>query len=150
VNDELPIEPIEEISEPVRDTISSLVFNALGYGYAFLLPTAALISFAAVLILIRRGKGPELSGALLLIVPLPVLVGVFGTVHRLFQFNVLISNADTYPKPSEYAYVTAMCLVPLALGLLFALPSYLFAAIGLTMRAIGRRRSLMDPATTNA
>jgi hypothetical protein len=113
----------------------------LGYGYAFLLPAAALISFATVLILILRGKGPELVGTLLLIVPLPVFVGGFGTVQRLFQFNVLISQMNTIPKPSEYAYVTAMCLVPLGLGLLFALPSYLFATIGLTVRALSSRRS---------
>jgi hypothetical protein len=85
-------------------------------------------------------RGQNFSGHLLLIVPLPVLVGVFGTVHRLFQFNVLMSQMNMIPKPSEYAYVTAMCLVPLGLGLLFAVPSYLFATIGLTVRALSSRR----------
>lgn len=133
--------PFDEVAEPVRQSFLLFLINALGIRYAFLLPAAALVAFIVVLILVLRGKGPELVGALIFIVPLPVLVGILGTVDGMLASYQVIAMSDLAPKPSEVAQGISMSLVSAWIGLMLAVPGYLLAAVGLAVRALAGQRS---------
>lgn len=132
--------------EPMRQQ-SYLVWliQAMGIRYTFLLPLAGLIAFVVVLFLVLKGKGHALPVALLLIVPLPVLVGFVGVIDGMMASFMVIASSDTSPKPSAVAEGISMSLVTAWIGILLAVPSYLLATIGMCVRSLqGDRRGTHD------
>ena len=125
---------IEDI--PRRQSYLEFIFGALGYQYTLLLPLAALVSFTLVLVLILRGKGSFLPTALMLIVPLPVLVGLMGVVDGISATFQEIAMSSAAPKPSELARGIGMSLVTAWVGIWLAIPGFLLAATGSFIRAL--------------
>ncbi len=125
--------------EPVRQSYLVWMISALGWRYSLLLPLAGLSAFAGVLFLVLRGKGPAMVGALILIVPLPFLVGVVGVLDGMLSSFQVIGASDLAPKPSAIATAVSMSLFSAWVGLLFSVPSYLAAVFGLITR------SFIDP-----
>jgi hypothetical protein len=127
--------------EPIRQhSYLSFIFSALGIRYTFLLPLAGLIAFVVVLFLVLKGKGHALPAALMLIVPLPVLVGFVGVIDGMMASFTVIAMSDTAPKPSAMAEGVAMSLVTAWVGMLLAIPSYLLATIGMCIRSLQSER----------
>lgn len=129
----------KEMAEPVQMSYLRFLFQALGFRYSVLLPAVALLAFVLVLVLIIRGKGPALTGALLFLVPLPVLVGVFAAVDGMLSAFQVISMANVSPKPSEFAMGISMSLVSVFLSFLLTVPSYILATCGLIARAFSAK-----------
>ncbi len=136
---------IEEVAEPVRMSYLEFLFQALGFRYAVLLPAVGILAFVFVLVLVIRGKGPALTGALLFLVPLPVLVGLFAAVDGMVASFQVIAMSNTAPKPSEYAMGISMSLVSVYLGFLLAVPSYILATCGLIARAFSAKPDREPP-----
>jgi len=111
-------------------------FSALGIKYAVLLPLVGLIAFVVVLVLVLKGKGPALPAALMLIVPLPLLVGIGGVIEGLLAFFQVIAGAELAPKASTWAAGISMSLVTAWVGLLLTVPSYFLATIGMCVRSL--------------
>ena len=126
----------EDFPPPIRQSFLMWMFSALGWRYTFLLPLAASFAFVFVLLVVLRGKGPAMTGALLFLVPLPVLVGIVGFVDGLVASFQVISMSQTVPKPSQWAMGISMSLVSIWVGLLFSVPSYFVALIGLIVRSM--------------
>lgn len=124
--------------EPVRQSYLMWFFSALGWKYTLLLPLAGLLAFVLTLLVVTRGKGPAQVGALLFIVPLPVLIGIYGVVEGLIASYQVIAMSNTTPRPSQVAEGVSMSLVAVMVGMFLATPSYLAATAGLIVRSFTR------------
>jgi hypothetical protein len=116
-------------------------FGSLGWRYSFLLPMAMLVSLVLILVLVIRGKGNTLPAALILIVPLPLLVGLMGVVDGMLASFMVIASSDTTPKPSAWAEGISMCLMTAMVGILLSVPGYFLAVGGMFVRSIAGESS---------
>ena len=119
-----------------QESLLAWTFSALGVRYTLLLPLAGLVCFLLVLLLVIRGKGPWVSTALLLIVPLPLLLGIFAAIEGLIASYAVIANSPTIPKPSEWAAGYAAALVAPIVGMLVMGPAYATACLGSFLRSM--------------
>jgi hypothetical protein len=128
----------EEFAEelPRQQSYLEFIVNALGWRYMFFLPLAALVSFVLILVLVLRGRGSTLSAALVLLVPLPFLVGILGYVDGLVASLQVIAMSDTAPKPSQLAEGMSMAFVTIWIGMLLSIPSLLLAIGGTFVRSL--------------
>ena len=108
---------MEQMAEPVQQSYLMWIFTALGFKYALLLPLSALVSFFVTLLVIIRGKGPAAAAAVLLLVPIPFLVGLAGALDGTTASFAVIAHSSVAPKPSELAQGISMALVAPWLGL---------------------------------
>ena len=121
---------------PRQQSYLEFIVNALGWRYMFLLPLAAIVSFVLILVLVLRGKGSTLSAALVLLVPLPFLVGILGYVDGLVASLQVIAMSDTAPKPSQLAQGMSMAFVTIWIGMLLSIPGLLLAIGGSFVRSV--------------
>jgi len=111
-------------------------FESLGIFYFLLLALAAISSFAMILILVIRGRGPLCGTAMVLIVPIPFLVGIFGGIDGLMRSYMVISAGSIAPHPNEAAAAISTSLVAPFVGMLLMVPGYLLATGGMLARSI--------------
>ena len=128
---------VEDFTQSVQQSSLTWFFSSLGWKYTLLLPMAGLFSFVVVLVLILRGKGPAMVGALVFLVPLPFFIGVFGVVDGLAASFQVIAMSDVAPKPSRLANAISMSLVSAWVGMFLSVPGYLLAVAGLIIRSFG-------------
>jgi hypothetical protein len=121
---------------PRQQSYLEFMFNALGWRYTMLLPLAALVSFLLILLLILRGRGSFVSTGLILLVPLPFLVGIMGYVDGLVASFQVIAMSDTAPKPSQLALGLSMSFVTIFVGILLTIPGYILAVVGTLIRSL--------------
>jgi hypothetical protein len=126
----------DDLAPPESHSLLSWLFMALGWRYSLLLPLAAVIGFVTVMLIVVRGRGPAMAGAVLLIAPLPLLVGIVGMAEGILSIQLVISGTGTDPKPSALAEGISMSFVSVWIGLFLSIPSYLVAAIGLAIRSL--------------
>lgn len=112
------------------------VFESLGIFYALMLLLATGISFAVTLILVIRGRGPLCGAALLLIVPMPFLVGIFGALDGAIRSYMVIASSSMAPNPAEVAAGTSTALVAPLVGMFLMAPGYLLASGGMLLRSL--------------
>ncbi|HEX5447394.1 MAG TPA: hypothetical protein VFW87_26505 [Pirellulales bacterium] len=120
------------------------VFRALGLKYSLLLPLAALVALLLTLVVLLRGKGPMAAGALVLIVPMPFFVGLYGGIDGLIAIYTVIAASAIQPKPSELAEGTSMALAAPMIGMLLMAPAYVLAMVGLIVRSMVAPKDLKD------
>ena len=121
---------------PRQQSYLEFMFNSLGWRYTFLLPLAALVSFVLILVLALRGKGSAVPAALVLLVPLPIIVGIFGVVDGMLASFQVIAMSNTAPRPAEYAHGISMSLMTLFVGILLAVPGYVLAVCATFVRSL--------------
>jgi len=122
-------------TEPVQRSILNWAVAALG-PYAILLPLAGLVCFVLVLILVVRGKGPMAAASLILIVPIPLLIGVFAALQGMMASYSLMAAAAVAPKPSEVAEGISTALIAPSVGMIVMGPALATAVIGSFFRAM--------------
>jgi di/tricarboxylate transporter len=123
--------------EPRQMSYLAWVYHSLGLMYSLALPLAGLMVFlGAVLVVILAIRRPGVIAAYLVFVPLPLLIGVFGTVDGLIRSHSVIAMADYAPKPSEVSQGYSMALLCLLVGMLATAPGYFVTALGLFLSAI--------------
>lgn len=110
--------------------------SALGPKYLVLLPLAALIAFAVILVLVVRGRGWAAGAAAVLAVFMPLLVGLLGTIEGLILSYMVIASSDVTPKPSLIAEGISTSLVTAYAGLILTAPGFLLAVVGLFVRSL--------------
>lgn len=136
----------EILVAPVAQTSYLLwLYRALGVRFAFLLPAAALLSFVLVLLVLLKGKDRTIGPCLVLIVPLPFLVGIYALFDGLVASFQVISASQLAPKPTEIYEGLAMSFVAPYLGMFLTLPGYCAAVIGLLIRTLGPDRPEAGP-----
>ena len=121
---------------PVQQSFSSWIFTALGFKYALLLPVSALVGFVLTLVVVVRGKGPMAGVALVLVVPLPLLIGIFAAIEGGIRSYMVIAMLHTDPAPGREAEVIATLLVAPMIGMSLITPSYILATFGSLLRSL--------------
>ena len=120
---------------PPRPSFLSWILTALGYKYTIVLPLSALVCFVLTLIIVARGKGPMAGAALVLIVPVPMLIGVFAAIEGGIGAYRIIATLENSRPPGHSATVKSTLLVAPWVGMLLMAPSYALAALGLCFRS---------------
>lgn len=110
--------------------------GALGWKYAFLLPASGLLSFVLTAVLVIAGKGRTTGPALVFIVAMPLMIGLFGMFDGMLASFMVIGRSTAAIKPSINAQGMSVAISTPLLGLLLMVPSYLLATAGLTIRAL--------------
>lgn len=129
----------ESIDAPMQQQSFLVWFiSALGWRYSLLLPFVAAIAFILTVIIVLRGRGPYATAALLLIVPMPLIVGMVGVVDGLMNSLMVIAMSSTSPKPSALAEGVSTSLVTAMAGFLLMFPTYMLAMLGMFARSLGR------------
>jgi hypothetical protein len=128
--------------QPAQQPMIPWMFQALGL-YSILLPLLAIVCFIVTLVILFRGKGPMAAASLVLVVPMPFLLGLFAALQGAIASYSVIASSATTPKPADVAVGISAALIAPMVGLLLMAPSYLVASLGSFLR------SLMTPADTN-
>lgn len=132
-----PIQAImDQQLDVARQSMLQWMIVSLGPVYLLLIPLTGLLSLALVVLITIRGRGPMSAAALVLIIPLPILIGLFASIHGMISVHTVIAMSDTAPKPSELAAGTSTALVSSMVGILAAVPACFAAVVGATIRAI--------------
>ena len=121
--------------DPAPQSLVTWAMMALG-PYGVLLAAAGMVSFIVSLMVVIRGRGPMASAALVLIVPLPLLIGVFGAWHGACSSFATIGMSGADLKNSELAAAISDILVRPIAGTLLMIPGYLIAAGGSFIRSM--------------
>jgi hypothetical protein len=123
-------------AQPRSRSFLMWVIHALGWKYVLLLPASALLSFVLTLLLVIAGKGRTTGAALGFIVAIPFLLGLLGMFEGMMASFAVIASSTSAPKPSQVAEgISTSIVTPLA-GMVLMAPSYLFATVGLSIRAL--------------
>ena len=132
-------------TEPVQRSLLSWMVAALGFPYLILLPLAGLLCFLLALIVVRRGNGPMSAPALILIVHVPFLIGVWAAIQGGIASYIIIATSVSTPKPSEVAEGISTALVAPMVGMMLMVPSYATAALGAFIRCLGSNSEGSNP-----
>ncbi len=96
---------------------------------------AGFTCFVLTLFIVIRGQGPWACAALVFIVPIPLWLGVFGSVKGLIASLQVIAFSSAAIKASEISDGVASSLFNPMLGLVMMAPSYLVATLGSIFRS---------------
>lgn len=124
---------MEDYPEMHRQSFLMWLISSLGWKYTLLLPASALASFVLTGVLVIAGKGRTIGAATILIVAIPSLIGVFGTIEG--TVNVAMVLRSDFAKHINGEAVSS-CLMTTMVGMFLMVPSYLLATAGLTIRAL--------------
>lgn len=121
--------------EPPQQSFLSWMLRALGYKYAWLLPLVSLVCLVLTWVVAFRARGATAGAALLLIVPVPLLIGLFaGIEHAIAALRVVATGVGS-PRESQLAEGISATLVAPMVGLLLTAPGYVVATIGSLIRS---------------
>ena len=84
-----------EADQPVQQSLVNWILTALGFPYMIVLPLAGILCFSLALILVIRGKGPMAAAALILIVHVPLLIGVFAALQGCLLYTSTLPTTCT-------------------------------------------------------
>ena len=119
----------------IPDTTLTGLFQAIGTAAIVSLSLAAFVSLAVTAYLMVRGQGVACLGAMLLIAPLPFLVGLFLGGERLLGHNFGIpASHQVAPHPEHIVAVVMVALAIVSSGLLLSIPCYILALVGAVVR----------------
>ena len=131
------VELHEDFHTPVRQSYLAWSYQALGMRYAVLIPLTGFLLFFGALVLVSMCKRPApIKTYLLFFVPLPILLGVFGTLEGLILSFQVISMSSASPHAQEVFSALATSLFSTLVGMLVAAPAYFVTAIGLFVRSL--------------
>ena len=126
---------------PVQRSFLSWMFNSLGPFYALVLPLSGLAVFVGACLVVCLSRRPALIAAYLVFLPLPLMLGVLGSIDGFISSFAVIATSPTAPKPSEVAEGISTGLFTSLVGLMVTFPAYIVAAIGLFLRTLSSRKA---------
>ena len=121
---------------PQRQSYLGWMFRSLGWFYTLVLPGSALLVFIGAVLVVAICRRPSVIAAYLVFLPLPIMIGAFGTVQGLIASYSVIANSTMAPMQSELAQGYSTGLFTLLVGILLTFPSYFVISIGLFLRTI--------------
>lgn len=122
--------------EQAQQSMLVWMFHSLGPFYGLAIPLAALGIFVGACLVVMLSRRPALIAAYLPLLLLPLLIGVFGTLHGFISSFQVIATAESAPKPSDVAAGVSMGLFTSFVALLLSFPAYFVTAFGLLLRTM--------------
>jgi biopolymer transport protein ExbB len=81
-------------------------------------------------------RRPGVIASYLVFLPLPLLIGIFGSIQGFIASYSVIAASTSTPKPSEVAAGISTALFTSFVGLFVSFPAYFVLAFGLFLRAV--------------
>jgi hypothetical protein len=129
----MPFVPAQGIAP--NQSLLGWMLNSLGWADLLAL-TAGLLIFAGACRLVMRQSKPAVLAAYLVLLPLPVLISISGTLKGMISsFTVIAATPDLRMTTADFAGGIAVCLMSLFVAMMISAPSYLLLATGLLFRA---------------
>lgn len=122
--------------KPVRVSYLTWAMRALGPFYAFVLPMTGLLVFIGAVVVVIACRRPSVIAAYLVFLPLPLLIGAYGTVQGMIASYSVMATSAAAPQPAQLAEGYSTALFTALLGLLLTFPSYFVLSCGLFIRTI--------------
>ena len=110
------------------------VFHSLGF-FSVLLMLALMFSFAITLLLVWRVRGGWAIAGLMFVVPIPLWVGILGTILGYIQAYRVIAMSASAPDPAMLAHGLSTAMVSSYVGAVLVIPNFLLAVIGSVVRS---------------
>jgi hypothetical protein len=129
----------QEYERPVQRSLLVWMYEALGPFYLLVLPLSGFLVFLGACLVVALSRRPAVVAAYLVFLPLPLLIGVYGTVQGFIASLSVIATAAGSPQPAEVAEGVSTGLFTSVVGLTVTFPSYFVLAIGLFLRTVFRR-----------
>lgn len=126
----------EDYPPAQRQSFLIWLISSLGWRYTLLLPVSAIASLVLTAVLVIAGKGRATGAAMVFVVAIPFLVGLFGTFEGLMASFMVIAHSSSSPKPSVIAEGISTSIVTLPVAMFLMIPSYLLATAGLFVRSL--------------
>ena len=123
-------------ARPRKKSYLMWMYGALGIRYTLLLPLSGLAVFLGACLVVALSRRPATIASYLVILPLPLLFGLFGTVEGLIAGWSVIGMSTTMPRMNELGELFSTALFTTFVGFLVNAPAYFVVAIGLPMRSI--------------
>ena len=107
------------------------MYHMLGAFYAVVIPAVGLLLFIGACIVVAKSKRPSSIAAYLVFLPLPLMIGFYGTIEGFIHIGQVISLSGSTPKHTELwsGFLTSWFTSMAGLGVMF--PSFLVLAFGL-------------------
>jgi hypothetical protein len=130
-----------EAAEPVvRQSYLSWMYQSLGPIYILLLPLSGFMIFVGACLVVALNRRPGVIASYLVFVPLPLLIGVFASVHGLITALAVIAMSDAGDVPVHvWAEAWSVALLSTFVGFFVSAPSYAVVSLGLFLRTLAAR-----------
>lgn len=125
-----------EVGRDVPQSVLEFMFESLGLFYGTVIPLAGFVVFVGAVLVVCISKRPSVVAAYLVFLPLPFLIGVFGSIHGLITSFVVISQYDSAPRANDITIAVSTSLFSSLAGLAVTFPSLFILAFGLFIRTI--------------
>lgn len=137
----------EEAHAPARTSHLAWAFKSLGLCYGTMIPLTGLLLFVGAVAVVALARRPAVIAAYLVFLPLPLLIGVFGTIQGLIASFSVLAHSGSAAKPAELAEGYSTALFTALFGVLVTFPSFLVLAAGLFLRTLfaGQNRDDIKP-----
>ncbi|TWT63451.1 hypothetical protein [Rubinisphaera italica] len=122
----------------VQQSFVGWMLSSLGI-FSLLIPLSALISLAMILTLLIRSRGSMSAAAIILVVPVPLLLGMIACFQGAIEAFQVIAQSTVSPKPADLADGISTSLMGMMAGLLCAVPGLIVAILGCFYRAMTAR-----------
>ncbi len=107
-------------------------WRSTGLFYGVAISLSGLVVFIGACLVVSKSKRPAAIVSYLLVVPLPLLIGIHGTIHGLIISLCPGSHAGLFLTDVGIGVSVSLCTT--LIGMAAAAPSYLVIAIGLLAR----------------
>ncbi len=121
---------------PVRQNMLSWMYMSLGPLYSLVLPLSGLVIFIGGCVVVGMSRRPAVIAAYAIFLPLPLLIGIFGSFHGFIACYSVIAMSPSTPNPAEVAMGISTGLFSSQVGLFVSFPAYFVVAIGLFVRTV--------------
>jgi uncharacterized protein (DUF983 family) len=130
----LPIAAVNAVG--ARESYFQALMNSAGRATCLVILTIGLAAFIGACFVVAKCRPATIASCLVLL-PLPLIVSVFGLLGGLVQsLLVLSASPESQPTTAQFATAAAASLSPLFLWFTVTLPSYLVLGIGLVLRTL--------------
>jgi len=122
--------------EKVGISFFEWAFQSLGFFYGVLIPLTGLLVFLGACLVVMLSRRPAVIAAYLVFLPLPMLIGVYGSVEGLIACFSMSAMPRGTPLPAEVGIGISTALFSTVAGMAVSFPSYFVLAFGLFFRTL--------------
>ena len=122
---------------PPGTSFAGWVVGVLGTPNSFIVLVSGLLIFGGAWYLLATRRRPAVLAAYLVLLPLPVLIAVYGVMSGMVSsLTVIASTPGLSVTTEDYAAGTAGSLVEVLFAMLVSAPTYFLLAFGLLARTL--------------
>jgi len=122
---------------PPGTSFGAWMMHVLGTLSSLIILVAGFLIFGGAAYLVATKRRPAVLAAYLVLLPLPVLIAVFGEMRGMVSALTAIASSPGMSVPTEHvAADTAASLVTVLFAMLVSAPTYFVLAFGLLARTL--------------